>query len=107
MLCQDRRADAVRHAEYDETQARAPSITSPVIFVGRTRCGSVAGDLRPTGVRLGQCGGEGDARAGDLSTGRVRRLERRRDGDCRTGARAAAATASAAEAAPATLAMYK
>src|ERR1039458_2670007 len=116
MLCRDWRADVVRHAAYDEVPpqavalfarqtrarnsdltgvSRAPSITSPVIFVGRTGCGSVAGDLRPTGMRLGQCGGEGDAGAGDLCTGRVRRLERRRDGDCGAGAASAAASAAA------------
>ena len=30
-----------------------------------------------SGMRLGQCGGEGDAGAGDLCTGRVRRLDRK------------------------------
>src|ERR1039457_4625236 len=75
---------------------QAPSITSPVILVGRTGRGNAAGDLRPAGMRLGQCGGEGDAGAGDLCTGRVRRLERRSDGDCGTGAASAGAAASAA-----------
>ena len=45
----------------------------PGVFVGRAGRGNVAGDLRPAGMRLGQCGGEGDAGAGDLCAGRVRR----------------------------------
>ena len=57
-------------------------MTSPVILVGRTGRGNVAGDLRPAGMRPGQCSGEGDAGAGDLCTGRVRKSERRGDGDC-------------------------
>src|ERR1019366_10745980 len=61
--------------------AQAPSPTSPVILVGRTGRGDVAGDLRPAGMRLGQGAGERDAGAGDLCTGRVPRLERRRDRD--------------------------
>ncbi len=38
-------------------------------------------------MRLGQCGGEGDAGAGDLCAGRVRKSERRGDGDCGAGRR--------------------
>ena len=54
----------------------------PVIVVGRTRRGSVAFDRRPAGMRLWQCGRERDAAAGDLCIGRVRKSERRSDGDC-------------------------
>jgi hypothetical protein len=61
----------------------------PVVLVGRTGRGNAAGDLRPGGMCLGQCTGQGDAGAGDLRASRVRRLERRRDGDC--GAAAASA----------------
>src|SRR5215472_18527662 len=71
--------------------AAAPSTTSPVIFVGRTGSGNVAGNLRPSGMRPGQCGGEGDAAARDLCTSRVRGLERRRDSDCGVAAASAAA----------------
>ena len=60
---------------------RQPSITFRGVFVGRTGRWSVAGDLRPAGMRPGQCGGEGDAGAGDLCAGRVRKSERRGDGD--------------------------
>ncbi len=60
----------------------AHSMRFPFILVGRTGRGNVAGDLRPAGMRPGQCSGEGDAGAGDLCTGRVRTSERRGDGDC-------------------------
>jgi hypothetical protein len=46
-------------------------------------------------MRQGQCGGERDAAAGDLCTGRVRGPERRRDGNCGAGAAATAASAAA------------
>ena len=65
-----------------EPRADAPSIPPPVILVGRAGRGSVTGDLRPAGMRPGQRSGESDASAGDLCTGRVRKSERRGDGDC-------------------------
>ena len=54
----------------------------PLILVGRARRWNVVGDLRSAGMRPAQCSGEGDAGAGDLCTGRVRKSERRGDGDC-------------------------
>src|SRR5664280_5073 len=51
---------------------QAPSMTSPVVLVGRTgRGGSAAGDLRPAGMSPGQGCGEGDAGAGDLRADRM------------------------------------
>jgi hypothetical protein len=45
-------------------------------------------------MRPGQWSGEGDTGAGDLCAGRVRRLERRGEGDCGTAARLACAEQS-------------
>jgi hypothetical protein len=51
-------------------------------------------------MRLGQSGGESDAAAGELCTDRMRKTERRGDGDC--GAASAAPAAAGAASAAAT-----
>ena len=53
-----------------------------MVLVRRTGRGNVVGDLRAGRMRPGQCSGEGDAGAGDLCTGRVRRVSGAVNGDC-------------------------
>ncbi len=60
---------------------QALSLASPGKLVGRTGRGTAAADLRPAGMRLGQCRGESDAAAGDLRALAVCHRERRCDGD--------------------------
>ena len=67
------------------------------VLVGRAGRRNIAGDLRPALMRLGQCSGQGDAAAGDLRPGRVRRLERRGDSNSSAGAASAAAPAAAVD----------
>src|SRR5215469_7192774 len=65
----------------------APSMTSEIL-VGGTGRGKAGGDLRSAVMRLSQCSSESDAGAEDLDASRVRRFERRRDGDCSTASAA-------------------
>src|SRR5581483_2939543 len=68
----------------NESFRPAPSMTSPEILVGCAGCGKAGGDLRSAVMRLGQCSSERNAGAGNLDASRVRRFERRRNGDCGT-----------------------
>src|SRR4051812_18813710 len=52
-------------------------LSSPGVLVRSTGGGSVTGDLRSVVMCAGQCGGECDSAARDLSTGSVRVRERR------------------------------
>ena len=57
-----------------------PLLIPPGKLIGCSGRGTGAANLRAAVMRLGQCRGEGDAAAGDLSTRCVRQRERR--GDC-------------------------